>query len=82
MLTTTSRIRSIISECKTEADVQSVLRFHKISFHYSTDSGITSIIIPCLTGKVRVYRRASKSNPFAVIPVSPDPYYPSLYREV
>ena len=75
MLTTTGRIRSIVSECRTEADVQSALRFHKIKYHYTTESGFLSVVVPCLTGSVRIYRTASKSRPFAVTPTHPEPYY-------
>ena len=71
MLTTSRRIRSIVSECRTEADVQIALRSHKIRYGFAVDTGFLSIVIPCLTGKVRVYRCASKSRPFNVVPVRP-----------
>lgn len=71
MFTTAKRIRSIISDCRTEADVQVVLRSHKIRFSYSTDSGFLSMVVPCMTGKFQVYRSCSRKNPFKVIPCKP-----------
>lgn len=71
MLTTSRRIRSIVSECRTEADVQFALRSHKIRYGFTVDTGFLSIVVPCLTGNVRVYRCASKSRPFNVVPVRP-----------
>ena len=70
MFVTSKRIRSIVSECRTEADVQSALRHHKIRFSFAVDTGFLSIVVPCLTGKVRIYRCASKTRPFNVIPVT------------
>ena len=71
MLTTSRRIRSIVNGCRTEADVQMALRSHKIRYGFAVDTGYLSIVIPCLSGKVRVYRCASKSRPFNVMPVRP-----------
>lgn len=75
ILVTSKRLRSIISECKTDADLVANLRRHKISYGYTTETGFLSVVIPCSTGKVRVYRSASKSNPYKVAPVSPTPFY-------
>lgn len=75
ILVTSKRLRSIISECKTDADLVANLRRHKISYGYTTETGFLSVVIPCSTGKVRVYRTASKSNPFRVVPVSPVNFY-------
>lgn len=78
IIITPSRIKAIVSECKTDADLVANLRRHKIRYGYTTDSGFLSVVIPCSTGKVRVYRTASRSNPFKVAPVSPIPYYNTL----
>lgn len=75
IIITPSRVKAIVAECKTDADLVANLRHHKIRFGYTTESGFLSVVIPCSTGKVRVYRTASKSNPFRVAPVSPATYY-------
>ena len=75
IIITKSRVKSIVSECKTDVDLIANLRRHKIRYGYSTDAGFLSVVIPCSTGKVRVYRSASKSNPYKVAPVSPAPFY-------
>lgn len=75
ILVTSKRLRSIISECKTDADLVANLRRHKIIYGYTTETGFLSVVIPCSTGKVRVYRTASKSNPFRVGSVSPVNFY-------
>lgn len=69
MFTTSKRIRLILKDCRTEADAQILLRSHKIRYKYSTDSGFLSIVIPTITGSVRVYRTASRSKPLHVDPV-------------
>lgn len=74
VIITQNRIRSIVADCKTEHDLEQTLRHHKIRFHYSTDSGFLSVLIPSATGTVRVYRTASRVAPFAVAPVAPMPY--------
>ena len=75
MIITKSRVKAIVSDCKTDADLLANLRYHRIRFAYTTETGFLSVVIPCSTGKVRVYRTASRSNPFKVTPVSPAPYY-------
>lgn len=75
IIITPSRVKSIVSECKTDADLVANLRHHKIRYGYTTETGFLSVVIPCSTGKVRVYRTASKSNPFRIVPVSPTPFY-------
>lgn len=75
IIITPSRVKSIVSECKTDADLIANLRRHKIRYGYTTETGFLSIVIPCSTGKVRVYRTASKSNPFRVAPVLPTLFY-------
>ena len=75
IIITPSRIKAIVSECKTDADLVATLRHHKVCYGYTTETGYLSIVIPCSTGKVRVYRTASRSNPFKVIPVSPAKVY-------
>lgn len=75
IIITPARIKAIVAECKTDADLVANLRHHKVRYGYSTDCGFLSVVIPCSTGKVRVYRTASRSNPFRVEPVSPAPFY-------
>lgn len=75
IIITPNRIKSIIADCKTDADLVANLRYHRIRYRYTTESGYLSVVIPCSTGSVRVYRSASKSNPFRVVPVSPAPFY-------
>ena len=74
MLITSSRLRSILSECRTEADLQATLRYHRIKFKYDTKLGYLSIVIPTATGKARVTKTASKVAPFIVTSISPEPY--------
>ena len=75
IIVTPSRIRAIVSECKTDSDLVANLRHHKIKYGYTTETGFLSVVIPCKTCKVRIYRTASRSNPFRVAPVSPTPFY-------
>ena len=75
IIITKSRVKSIVSDCKTDVDLIANLRRHKIRYGYTTDAGFLSVVIPCSTGKVRVYRSASKSNPYKVVPVSPTTFY-------
>ena len=71
IIITKNRVKAIVAECKTDADLVSNLRYHKIRYGYTTETGFLSVVIPCSTGKVRVYRTASRSNPFRVESVSP-----------
>ena len=66
MFPNADRVRSIVSEAKTEQDVTILLRLHKIKYHYATDTGFLSIRIPCRKGCIRVYRVASRNRPFVV----------------
>ena len=75
MLPTTNRIRSILKDCRTDADVAATLRHHKVKFKYTTETGFLSVVVPCLTGSVRIVRRASKTAPYTVDSVVPVPYY-------
>lgn len=74
IIVTPSRVRSILSDCRTEADVAETLRHHKIKFRYSTDIGFLTIVVPCSSGSVRVYRSSSKTAPIAITRVQPAPY--------
>ena len=78
MLITSARVRSLVSDCKTEMEVASVLRSHKIKYSFATDTGFMTIRIPCRKGCVRVYRTCSRSAPFLVRTdnPSPVPHYP------
>ena len=75
IIITPARIKAIVSECKTDADLVASLRYHRIRFGYTTDTGFLSVVIPCSTGKVRVYKTASRSNPFRIAPVMPTQNY-------
>ena len=75
IIITPSRIKAIVSDCRTDADLVASLRRHKIRYGYTTETGYLSVVIPCSTGKVRVYRTASRSNPFRVAPVQPVHFY-------
>lgn len=70
IIITPNRIKAIIAECKTDADLVANLRHHKIRYRYTTESGFLSVVIPCRTGSIRVYRTASRSNPFRIVPAS------------
>ena len=81
IIITPNRVKAILADCKTEADLTATLRYHKIRHWFTTESGFLSVVIPCSTGKVRVYRTASRSNPFRIVPVSPaNNYYNVLDR--
>ena len=75
MLPTSNRIRSILKDCRTDADVAATLRHHKVKFKYTTETGFLSVVVPCMTGSIRIVRRASKNAPFTVDSVAPVPYY-------
>lgn len=66
MLINTARIRSIIADCTTEADIVSALRSHKVRYTYTTDTGYLNIRIPYRKGCIRIYRTCSKRSPFMV----------------
>ena len=81
IIITPARVKSIVSDCKTDADLAASLRYHKIRYRYTTESGFLSVVVPCSTGSVRIYRTASRSNPFRVVPASPaKSYYITLDR--
>lgn len=75
IIITPNRIKNIVADCKTDADLVASLRRHKIRFGYTTAGGFLSVEIPCSTGKVRVYRTISKKNTFRVIPVTSTTFY-------
>lgn len=78
MLITSERVRSLITDCKTEMEVVSVLRSHKIKYSFTTDTGYMNIRIPCRKGCIRIVRVCSRSAPFLVRAdtPSPVPHYP------
>ena len=73
MLISSARVRSLVSDCKTEPEVVSVLRAHKIKYSFATDTGCMSIRVPCRKGYVRIYRTCSRSAPFMVQALAPAP---------
>ena len=74
IIITPNRVKNMLADCRTEADVAATLRYHKVKFHYSTDCGFTSIVVPCSSGAIRVYRTASKVAPIAIGAIAPAPY--------
>ena len=76
VLVSSDRIRSIIADCRTEADLVSVLRSHKIRYSFATDTGYLSIRIPCRKGYIRVYKACSRSASFIIRSDNPVPVYP------
>ena len=70
-----ARIRSVISDCKTESDIALTLRSHKIRYHFSTDHGFLQIRIPYRKGYIRIYRTCSRSCPFLVSVVPSVPWF-------
>lgn len=77
MFVSVSRLRSMIADCRTNPEIISVLRSHKIRYSYTTETGTLSIKIPCRTGSVRIYRTCSRSAPYMVSAVSPSPFVPA-----
>ena len=75
IIITPNRIRDIIADCKTEADLEATLRYHKIKHKYTTETGFMSCVIPSKTGNVRVYRTCSRTTPFKVEAIKPEPFY-------
>ena len=71
ILLTADRIRSVLSNARTEKDVTESLRRHRIHYRFSTEGGYTHIRIPVRSGVVRVYRTASRSAPLAIISSAP-----------
>ena len=71
------RIRKIISDCTTEADIQATLRAHKIRFSWTTANGETAFRIPCRKGAVVITRNQSRP---ATVMTSPAYYYPPIYH--
>ena len=69
-----NRIRSLVGNCKTEIDLVSTLRKHKIKYTFSTDCGFLQIRIPYKKGYIRIYRTCSRSCPFIVSTVPAVPY--------
>lgn len=58
-LITGKRIRRIISDATTDADIISVLRSHNIKYSYSTTGGTLHIQIPGRKGIIRIYNAAT-----------------------
>ena len=74
ILLTSSRVRSVLKDARTEKDAVAALKAHRIKYSFSTIGGVFHILIPSRTGMIRVYRTASKSAPLAVTLVAPAPY--------
>lgn len=84
-LPTTKKIRSVIADCKTEKDIELSLRYHKIRYTFTTETGYFSVRIPCRKGIIRIYKTCSRSAPFMIrhekpVPAwSPVPVYHNEY---
>ena len=63
----TDRIRAIADACRTEKDLSDAMRAAKIRASWTTETGFLSMAVPVRTGKVYIYRTASRSHPFRVI---------------
>ena len=74
MKITAERLRSMIAECKTEADVVRTLRSHRVKYYFTTETGYMSIKVPVRTGSVHIYRTCSRSAPLRMGSSSPLPY--------
>lgn len=70
------RIRRIISECTTEADIQATLRAHKIRFSWTVSAGNTAIRIPCRKGAIII----SRTQPRPAAAMVPARFYPPIYH--
>lgn len=68
------RVRSLISDCHTEQDITLTLRRHGIKHSFTSETGYTSIRIPCRKGTIRIYRVCSRSAPFVVRAGDPIPF--------
>ena len=70
-LITGKRIRRIISDATTDADIISVLRSHNIKYSYSTMGGTLHIQIPGRKGIIRIYNTTAAAPgvcyPFPVL---------------
>ena len=66
IILTVNRVKNILSGAKTEIEVVSRLRSHKIKYTYTTETGFLTIKIPCKKGNIRVYRACSRSAPIRV----------------
>ena len=85
ILLTASRVRSALVGARTEKDIETALRAHKIRFSYDTSAGFTAFRIPARSGPVLVYRTCSRSAPFTVraassAPLRAFPVVPSCYE--
>ena len=66
ILITSSRIRSVLADSRTEKDITDSLRSHGIKYHYSTEGGYTHISVPVRSGSILIYRTVSRSAPIVI----------------
>lgn len=71
LLLSAGRIRDLVSDVRTEKDLELSLRRHKIRFSYDTSAGFLTFRIPVRSGTVLVYRTCSRSAPFQVRSAAP-----------
>lgn len=70
---TADRIRAMLEGCRTDKQVLSVLKAHKVKYSHTpfSDGYALNIRIPCKTGAVRVYRCCSRKSPYIVQHLTP-----------
>ena len=66
ILITSEKNRSVLHGAKTEQELITLLRSHKIKYAFTTETGFLSVRIPCRKGLVRAFKIASRSCPFVV----------------
>lgn len=74
LLISAARIRSVISDARTECDVVDALRRHGIPYTFSTDGGALHIRIISRSGPVQVVRSGSVPVPVFRSGSVPVPY--------
>lgn len=77
ILTTAARVRAAIAGARTEKDIESMLRAHKIRFSWDTRAGFLAARVPVRSGAVLIVRTASRGCPFRAMPAAP---VPAAYR--
>ena len=76
---TADRVRSMISGCRSDQQVLSVLKKHKVSYKQApfSEGYMLNLRIPCRTGVIRIYRCCSRRSPYVVQLLTPVMMTPS-----